>query len=168
MKPGKINFLLILFLFVYSHATSEDKILTAPLINLEELKPSYEELEISEDNDKILEISLKEKNNKIINTNHKVVNLMGLDKITAKTSEIKIKIGEAKKFGLLEIKAIKCGKTISNNTSDQVAYIQIKDTTDDQSEKVFIFNGWTFSSTPSLTPVDHPIYDVWLVGCDNV
>ena len=168
MIPGKIKFLLITFLFINSYAISDDKILTAPLINLEELKPSYEELEINEESEEISKITLKEKKNDVIDTNHKTINLMGLDKITAKTSEIKIKIGEAKKFGLLEIKAVKCGTTISNNNSDQVAYIQIKDFTDNQSEKVFIFNGWTFSSTPSLTPIDHPIYDVWLISCDNV
>ena len=93
---------------------------------------------------------------------------MGLDKITAKTSEIKIKLGDTKKFGLLEIKALRCGKVVSKNNSGEVAYIQVKDASEDQREKVFIFNGWTFSSNPSLTPFDHAIYDIWLVGCGNV
>ena len=78
------------------------------------------------------------------------------------------KLGETAKFGLLEIKALKCG--ISDNLktkSNSVAYLQVKDISENQNEKVFIFNGWTFSSNPSLTPIDHAIYDIWLVGCEN-
>ena len=92
---------------------------------------------------------------------------MGLDKITAKTSEIKIRIGETKKFGLLEIKALKCGISQNKNIKDQVAYIQVKDISENQNEKVFIFNGWTFSSNPSLTPFDHAVYDIWLESCNS-
>ena len=97
------------------------------------------------------------------------MNLLGLDKITAKTIPIKIKLGETFKFGLLEIKALKCG--ISNsleNKQSSVAYLQVRDISENQNEKVFIFNGWTFSSNPSLAPIDHAIYDIWLIGCENV
>ena len=171
MKPGKIK--LILYFFILSSFTSlnaEDKILSAPIINLEKLEPSYENLEndketISDTNISIKTRSVKDKNKE----NIKFVNLIGLDKITAKTFPIKIKLGETAKFGLLEIKALKCG--ISNNskkTNDSVAYLQVKDISENQNEKVFIFNGWTFSSNPSLTPIDHAIYDIWLVSCDSV
>ena len=91
-----------------------------------------------------------------------------MDKITAKTTEINIKIGETKKFGILEIKAIKCGKLISKNEPGEAAYIQVKDLSDKNNEKVFVFNGWTFSSSPSIRPIDHPVYDVWLLNCENV
>ena len=93
---------------------------------------------------------------------------MGLDKITAKTSEINIQIGEKKKFGLLEIKAIKCGQVSSNKEVYETAYIQVKDLSENSNEKVFVFNGWIFSSSPSLRPIDHPVYDLWLVSCENV
>ena len=65
----------------------------------------------------------------------------------------------------LEIKALKCGETKSLNLLDHVAYIQVKDNSDKANEKVFIFNGWTFASNPSLNPIDHAIYDIWLVEC---
>ena len=167
MKPGKIK--LILYFFILSSFTSlyaEDKILSAPIINLEKLEPSYENLEndketISDTNISIKTRSVKDKNKE----NIKFVNLIGLDKITAKTFPIKIKLGETAKFGLLEIKALKCG--ISGNKNDSVAYLQVKDISENQNEKVFIFNGWTFSSNPSLAPIDHAIYDIWLVSCDN-
>ena len=167
MKLGKIK--LALYFFVLSSflgLKAEDKILSAPIINLEKLEPSYEILEneketISETNNLIKKRNIKDKNK----DNIKFVNIIGLDKITAKTFPIKIKLGETAKFGLLEIKALKCG--ISGNKNDSVAYLQVKDISENQNEKVFIFNGWTFSSNPSLAPIDHAIYDIWLVSCDN-
>ena len=93
---------------------------------------------------------------------------MGLDKITAKTTKINLKLGETKKFGLLEIKAIQCGKIKSKNEKGEAAYLQIKDVSEKSDEKIFVFNGWTFSSSPSLRPVDHPVYDIWLLSCENV
>ena len=93
--------------------------------------------------------------------------LIGLDKITAKSSEFIVNLNESKKFGPLEIKILKCGKVKVNNKSDSVAYMQVKDLTKNDNEKVFIFNGWTFASDPSLTPFDHAIYDLQLLNCNN-
>ena len=90
-----------------------------------------------------------------------------MDKITAKSSEIVISLGETKKFGPLEIKILKCGKIKLENMIDNVAYMQVKDLTENENEKVFIFNGWTFSSDPALAPFDHAIYDLQLVNCNN-
>ena len=111
-----------------------------------------------------------DKNNRFSthSSKNKSVNILGLDKITAKTSKINIKIWETKKFGLLEIKAIKCGKVNDSKEVYETAYIQVKDTSDNSDEKVFVFNGWIFSTSPSLRPIDHPVYDLWLVGCENV
>ena len=79
-----------------------------------------------------------------------------------------VNLEETKKFGPLEIKILKCGKVRVNNKINDVAYMQVKDLTKSENEKVFIFNGWTFSSNPSLTPIDHAVYDVWLASCGNV
>ena len=168
MKLGKIK--LALYFFVLSSflgLKAEDKILSAPIINLEKLEPSYEILEneketISETNTLIKKRNIKDKNKE----NIKFVNIIGLDKITAKTFPIKIKLGETAKFGLLEIKALKCG--ISGNKNDSVAYLQVKDISENQNEKVFIFNGWTFSSDPTIAPFDHAIYDLQLINCYNI
>ena len=168
MKLGKIKFLtFFIFILVYFNPLQADeKITSVPLINLENLKPSYEEVD-EEINDKEIEImSIKEKKKTLKQTKDNSIKILGLDKITAKTKEINIKIGEIKKFGLLEIKAIKCGKVDSKNEPGDVAYIQVKDLSDNQNEKVFVFNGWTFSSSKSLRPIDHPVYDLWLVGCN--
>ena len=170
MRLGKISYLFfVIFLFINFYLKAEDKISTVPLINLENLEPSYEEVENDSTVDEInQDYKIKEKNKKITGNENRSVNILGLDKITAKTTEIRIKLGETKKFGLLEIKAIKCGKVNSINDSGEAAYIQVKDLSDNQDKKVFVFNGWTFSSSPSLKPIDHPVYDLWLVSCENV
>ena len=93
--------------------------------------------------------------------------LIGLDKITAKSSEIIVDLNQTKKFGPLEIKILKCGKVKVNNIIDSVAYMQVKDLTKNENEQVFIFNGWTFASDPSLTPFDHAIYDLQLLSCTS-
>ena len=155
--------ILISFLFCFS-SFAENEIISSPLINLEKLKPSFEEIET--DNENILHN--KQIKNKI-NTNNTQIKynavLIGLDKITAKSSQIFVKLNEPKKFGPLEIKILKCGKVKNNNVLDDVAYMQVKDLSKNENEKVFIFNGWTFASDPNLTPFDHAIYDLQLVNC---
>ena len=77
-------------------------------------------------------------------------------------------IGDKKFFGPLEIKALKCQLSEGENTTDTVAYIQVKDLSDKKDDKVFVFNGWTFSSSPTLKTFDHPVYDLWVTGCENI
>ena len=158
------NLLFFFPIFFSNIALSEEKILSAPLINLDQIQPSYE---VSDDeNDNFTSNSIKEKkNNKTINS-HAV--LIGLDKITAKSSKIQVNLNEIKKFGPLEIKILKCGKVKVNNRVNDVAYMQVKDLTKNENEKVYIFNGWTFSSDPNLTPFDHAIYDLQLINCNKV
>ena len=171
MILGKIKFIIIflsLFLLNYN-VGAEVTISAVPLVNLDNLKPSFETMETDEttleENEKF-QIKKRElnqgKSSKII------VNILGLDKITAKTTPMKIKLGETKKFGLLQIKAIQCGKVDSKNEPGEAAYIQVKDISDSSDEKIFVFNGWTFSSSTSLRPLDHPVYDLWLISCENV
>tara|TARA_B100001093_G_C26719044_1_gene966985 strand:+ start:784 stop:1296 length:513 start_codon:yes stop_codon:yes gene_type:complete len=163
----KIIFFIIIFSFYNLILKAEDKILSSPLINLDELKPSFEEIEESNEiKTGSEEIMYKKKN--LPTTKSFSAKLIGLDKITAKTSEITINLGESKKFGPLEIKLLKCGKVKSKNIKSSVAYLQVKDLSENDNEKVFIFNGWTFSSDPTIAPFDHAIYDLQLVNCNNV
>ena len=168
MKLGSIKKIIIFCLIFFSNFSAEDRITTSPLINLEELKPSYEEEEISDNKKENNKIIIKEKKTNSIEPKFSTVNLLGLDKITAKTSKIKIKIGEVKNFGELEIKALKCGKIDYFNSTKDAAYIQVRDLKDTNNEKIFIFNGWTFSTDQNVSPIDHAIYDIWLTGCDKV
>jgi len=166
MKLGNNVFLILLFYSFFSNLLfSEEKIVTTPLINIDEIKPSFEELDDQENFSS--NKSLKEKKNVKSLKSFQAV-LIGLDKITAKSSELTINLNEIKKFGPLEIKILKCGKAKVNNKIDSVAYIQVKDLTINQNEQVFIFNGWTFASDPSLSPFDHAIYDLQLVNCRSI
>ena len=168
MKLGnKINKLLILFFFFSLNIVyAEDKIRSTPLINLDQIKPSFEETDQIKENLKSKQI--KEKKNKPVMSKSPHAILIGLDKITAKSSKLIVNLEEVKKFGPLEIKILKCGKVKINNKTDSVAYMQVKDLSKNDNEKVFIFNGWTFASDPSLTPFDHAIYNLQLINCKNV
>ena len=107
MKLGKINLLLIVFLFIFhTNLIADDKILSAPVINLENLEPSYEVLEKENNTSSELNVGIKKRNIIDKKSDIKFVNLIGLDKITAKTIPIKIKLGETAKFGILEIKKL--------------------------------------------------------------
>ena len=172
MKPGsKSKIFSILFLFFIFNTTSfsEQKITTVPLINLEKIQPSFEDIEEkTESLSKSNMNNLKNKNSLKNPPKFPHATFIGLDKITAKSKKIVVNLDEPKKFGPLEIKVLKCGKVKVNNKFDDVAYMQVKDLTKNEDEKVFIFNGWTFSSDPNLTPFDHAIYDLQLVSCFNV
>ena len=176
MKLGNFKFFFACSFLIFANtffSFAEDKIESVPLINLEELSPTFEEdkieLEKIEDKDITLnkseDISSKPKKSK----DDKIyINLKALDKITAKTSSIKLAVGDKKFFGSLEIKALKCQLSEGNDTSDTVAYIQVKDLSAKDNNQVFLFNGWTFASSPTLRSIDHPIYDLWITGCENI
>ena len=88
-----------------------------------------------------------------------------LDKISSKNTLLKIKNGELIKFKDLSIKSLKCKNSEFDDNPEITAYIQVRDLTNKNNDEVFVFNGWMFSSSPSITPFDHPVYDVWLVKC---
>ena len=88
-----------------------------------------------------------------------------LDKISSKNTLVKLKNGELITFNDLSIKSLKCKNSEFDDSPEITAYIQVKDLTNENNNEVFVFNGWMFSSSPSITPFDHPVYDVWLVSC---
>ena len=88
-----------------------------------------------------------------------------LDKISSKNTLVKLKNGETKKFNDLLLKSLKCKNSEFDDNPEITAYLQVKDLADKNKNEVFVFNDWMFSSSPSITPFDHPVYDVWLVAC---
>ena len=88
-----------------------------------------------------------------------------LDKVSSKNSLLKIKIGEEKKYKNLLIKSLKCKNSEFDDNPEITASIQVRDLTNTNNDEVFVFNDWMFSSSPSIAPFDHPVYDVWLVSC---
>tara|TARA_Y200000002_G_scaffold245888_1_gene203416 strand:- start:39 stop:440 length:402 start_codon:yes stop_codon:yes gene_type:complete len=95
----------------------------------------------------------------------KIAELSILDKVSSKNTNIKIQVGKELSFQNLNIKVLKCYNSEFDDDPEVTAYIQVKDTTMINNDKVFVFNGWTFASSPSIRPFDHPVYDVWLKKC---
>ena len=112
--------------------------------------------------------NVKSKKKQLSSNSESIVKLRALDKITAKTKDINIVIGKKKRFGYLEIFPRKCNKFEDQNSKGVAAYIQVRDLSDKKEDKVFVFNGWTFSTSTNLKTFDHPIYDLWVTGCENI
>ncbi len=88
-----------------------------------------------------------------------------LDKISSKNELISLKNGNENIYKDLEIKVMKCTNSELDDNPEIKAYIQVRDLTKTDNDKVYVFNGWMFSSSPSIAPFDHPVYDIWLVDC---
>ena len=99
------------------------------------------------------------------NLSGKFIEIKILDKVSSKTNLLKLKIGEEKKFQNLLIKSLKCKNSEFDDNPEITAYIQVRDLVNEDNNEVFIFNGWTFSSSPAVNPFDHPVYDIWLTKC---
>ena len=88
-----------------------------------------------------------------------------LDKISSKNNTIKLKNNEEVFFKDLSVKSLKCSNSEFDDNPEIKAYIQVKDVMNENKDNVFVFNGWMFSSSPSIKPFDHAVYDIWLTGC---
>ena len=88
-----------------------------------------------------------------------------LDKISSKNTLLKLKNGDLVTFKDLSIKSLKCKNSEFDDNPEITAYMQVTDLNNSNNDEVFVFNGWMFSSSPSITPFDHPVYDIWLVSC---
>ena len=88
-----------------------------------------------------------------------------LDKISSKNTLLKLKNGDLISFKDLSIKSLKCKNSEFDDNPEITAYMQVIDLKNSNNDEVFVFNGWMFSSSPSITPFDHPVYDIWLVNC---
>jgi hypothetical protein len=103
--------------------------------------------------------------NSLESSNAKFIDIKILDKVSSKTKLLKLTINEEKKFQNLLIKSLKCKNSEFDDNPEITAYIQVQDLADKDNNEVFIFNGWTFSSSPAINPFDHPVYDIWLIKC---
>ena len=88
-----------------------------------------------------------------------------LDKVSSKSYKLNIKIGEEEIFKNISIKPLKCKNSEFDDSPEITAYLQVMDLKNKDNNEVFIFNGWTFSSSPSIQVFDHPVYDLWILKC---
>jgi len=170
MKLGKYSIYFFIYFFLSLNQSFSETISDIKIEDLEDLPSTYEEIEEFKDEDnankQILQ-QVKYKETKKLDSEIITVEIKALDKITAKTSTLSIKIGEEKYFGNLKIKPLKCKASDIDQQPDTVAYLQVIDISDKKNDQVFVFNGWTFASSPTLRSLDHAIYDLWLLGCSN-
>jgi len=109
-----------------------------------------------------IQLSNAKSNVEFIGTN---TDIKILDKISSKNELINLRIKEEIFYKDLAIKIMKCTNSELDDNPEIKAYIQVRDLTKNDNDKVFVFNGWMFSSSPSIAPFDHPVYDIWLVNC---
>ncbi len=92
--------------------------------------------------------------------------LQGMDKVTARVSTIEAPVGEVVKFGALEIIARNCDKRPPEETPESAAFLDIWEVHQGEAA-VSLFRGWMFASSPALSAMEHPVYDVWVLDCRN-
>ena len=88
-----------------------------------------------------------------------------LDKVNSQSNIVEIEVGTEYRFKNLSINILKCNNSKFDDDPEITAYMQVRDTVNKDENKVFIFNDWTFASSPSIRPFDHPVYDIWLKKC---
>jgi hypothetical protein len=94
----------------------------------------------------------------------RVAELQGLDKVTARTQRFYAPVGQPTRFGTLEITVGDCLVNVPEAPPESVAYLTIIDHKPGQPEEK-LFAGWMFASTPSLSALDHGVYDVRVLSC---
>lgn len=90
--------------------------------------------------------------------------LQALDKVTARVITLQAPVGETVRFGTLTIRAAVCEKRPPEETPDSAAFLDIVEQRAGQAP-VEVFRGWMFASSPGLSPMQHPVYDLWVVDC---
>ena len=93
------------------------------------------------------------------------VDIKILDKLSSKNKLIKLEVGKNFKFKNLNLKVLKCKNSKFDDDPEITSYLQVKDLNNTDNNEVFVFNGWTFSSSPSIQVFDHPVYDLWILRC---
>lgn len=93
------------------------------------------------------------------------VQLRALDKSTARTTTFEVKVGATIQYGSLYIKVQSCRKSEPIDKPESAAFLQVWELPPEQQDSRWVFSGWMFASSPALSAMDHPVYDVWVLGC---
>jgi hypothetical protein len=101
---------------------------------------------------------------------YKVALLQGLDKVTARVSPLRAPIGVPTEFGTLEIVARACRETPPTEPPESAAFLEIRElppASEPDAPPTDLFSGWMFASSPAVSALEHPVYDVWVTGCED-
>ena len=93
------------------------------------------------------------------------VTLKALDKSTARTTTLQAKVGETFDYGPLHIRVQACRKSPPIETPESAAFLQIWEVPPETGKSEWVFSGWMFASSPALSAMDHPVYDIWVIDC---
>lgn len=93
--------------------------------------------------------------------------LQGLNKITAQISRMEARVGQSIAFGSLTITPRDCWRSPPGERTESLAFLQIDEQRSDRPEPARVYSGWMFASSPALAAMDHAVYDVWLLECDD-
>jgi len=93
--------------------------------------------------------------------------LQGLDKVTARVTTLRVDLGASVRFGTLEIIARHCDKRPPEEPPESAAFLDVWEVRPGEAA-VGLFRGWMFASSPALNALEHPVYDVWVLDCENI
>lgn len=99
-----------------------------------------------------------------------IARLQSIDKVTARTLTFEVKVGATVKFGSLYIKLQACREAPEIEEPESAAFMQVWEVSDEDTDREkanWVYSGWMFASSPGLSAMDHPIYDVWVLECKN-
>ena len=155
-----LNKLVFIFIFILIFSSNAEEVKIAPLINLDEIEPSYdEEIILYDDENEFTEIKEKDSDSNDGNANMAKISI--LNKITTNVDTLKLPLKENFIYQELKIYPIDCHLSGPYEKTEVGIYLNIHHK--DSKEK--IFNGWMLKSLPSISSMEHPIYDIWVEGC---
>ena len=160
MEAKKLISLILNFILFSSFVSIAENIEIAPLISLDQLEPTYDQEEKEDLNINENKIPYLDTENEI--GMEMLVTLKILNKITANVEQIEIKLKENYEYDYLEIYAIDCYLSDKYEKTEKAVYLNIYNR--EINEK--IFNGWMLKTLPSISSLEHPIYDIWIEDCN--
>ena len=155
-----LNKLVFIFIILLIFSSNAEEIKIAPLINLDEIEPSYDE-ELILNNVESQYSESNQKNSDLNDDNIKIAEISILNKITTNVDTLKLPLKENFLYQELKIYPIDCYLSGPYEKSEVGIYLNIHHK--DSKEK--IFNGWMLKSLPSISSMEHPIYDIWVEDC---
>ena len=160
MEAKKLISLILTFILFSSFASIAENIKIAPLISLDQLEPTYDQEEKEDSNineNKIPSLDLQDEIDREMSVTLKILN-----KITANVEQVEINLRENYDYDYLEIYAIDCFLSDRYEKNEKAVYLNIYNR--EINEK--IFNGWMLKTLPSISSLEHPIYDIWIEDCN--
>lgn len=97
---------------------------------------------------------------------HAIAVLQGLDKVTARVSTVRVNVGSSLRFGTLDVIVRQCDKRPPEETPESAAFLDISDVRPGEAAQS-LFRGWMFASSPAISALEHPVYDIWVLDCEE-